>query len=277
MQVLPAATVQQQKRLRLKRNTLYASIIVLIGGCFGFVDRLAERLAPKPDYYKLFFTELARQATLATGTPTIIKQDEDTLKFFENEYNRRNAKLGLAEGKVVPSDKGLLQFSYAPGMIEQLGPGLSLMPSSEILRTNARPVIWEDEEGMRPLVVWTYSKRETLLACFVYQLLTADHPLVRRPPSPDLRIIQNIDWKGVVSVQGSIPKVKVFPEHAYLLPLGDMKLENLDPRAQEMPNLAVPYLALPMVAVRATMGRTVRRFQMQYRRWRSCAIKLQAL
>lgn len=249
----------ERKRSRLLRGMLYALILATIGGCFGFSDRLAAFVAPKPDYYRILFTELARQTFLQTGTPTIVKEDDDTLATFETEFNRRNAKLGFPKGHAYIPDNALLQFSYAPGMIQELGPGLTEIPGSQLVRENTRPVIWQDEPGLRPLVVWTYSKRERLLICFAYQLLTPDHPTSLRPPYPDLRLIQSIDWSGVVSTQGSIPDLKVFPEHAYLLPLGDLKLENLDrpipglkldnldQHTAEIPNLFVFVHGLPMV------------------------------
>lgn len=237
----------QRRRRRLRRAALYALALVLAGCGFGFLESLTELVSAKPDRHQLLFSELARQMSLATGTPMIVKEDDETLAAFESEYNRRNRKFGFAAGKVIVPNNGLLQFTYVPGMMDQLGPGLIEISGAQLVRENTRPVIWEDETGTHPLVIWIYSKRESLLACFVYQLLTPDHPLSIRPPRPDPRIIQSLDWNGVVTVHGEVPDVKIFPEHAFLLPLGDLKLENLDRKATEVPNLFVFLHGLPMV------------------------------
>lgn len=246
---MPEATTHslQRKRNRLKKAALCGLVIVIAGCGFGFVNRLTERLVPKPDYHKLLFTELARQAVLETGTPTIVKEDDSTLAMFEREFNRRNARLGIPPQQLTMPDNEVLGFSYAPGMMEQTGTGLMRTPGSLLAKHYGYLTIYEDEPGMHPMVVWTYSKRESLLAFFLYQLLTPDHPLAINPPRPDPRLKQYIDWNGVVSVQGSIPNVTIFPEHAFLVPLGDMKLENLGPRATEMPQLFVLQHALPGV------------------------------
>jgi hypothetical protein len=202
---------------------------------------------PKPDYHKLLFTELARQAALQTGTPTIVKEDDSTLAMFEREFNRRNARLGILDQQITMPDNEVFGFSFAPGIIQQTGTALMRIPGSQLVRDTSAVTIYEDEPGTHPLVVWTYSKRESLLSVFLYQLLTPDHPLAINPPLPDPRFKQYIDWNGVVSVQGSIPNVTIFPEHAFLVPLGDMKLENLGPRATDMPQLFVLQHALPGV------------------------------
>lgn len=211
--------------------------MVLLAGCtFGFVDSLTQRIVPKPDYHKLLFTELARQNTLLTGTPIIVKEDESALAMFEREFNRRNARLGIPPQHLsTPADE-VFGFSYAPGMIEQTGTGLIRTPGSQLAKQYGALTIYEDERETHPMVIWTYSKRESLLAVFLYQLLTPDHPLAVNPPHPDPRLKQRIDWNGVVSVHGSIPNVTIFPEHAFLVPLGDMKLENLGPQSKDMPN-----------------------------------------
>ncbi len=236
----------RRKRGRLKRESAYALVLALAGCTFGFVDSLTQQIAPKPDYHKLLFTELARQSTLQTGTPTIVKEDDSALVMFEREFNRRNSRLGISAQQVNMPHNEVLGFSYAPGVIEQTGSGLIKTPGSQLVKHGA-PTIYEDEPGTHPMVVWTYSKRESLLAVFLYQLLTPDHPLAINPPRPDPRLKQYIDWSGVVSVQGSIPNVTIFPEHAFLVPLGDMKLENLGPQARDLPQLFVFQHALPAV------------------------------
>ncbi len=237
----------QKKRIHLQQASVVAAVLILAGLSFGFVDSLTGRISFKPDRHRLLFSELARQTSLATGTPTIVKEDDETLAAFEREYNRRNQKLGLAAGQVTAPDNSVLQFSYVPGMMEKIGSGLIEIPGSKLVKENTRPMIWEDEPGTHPLVVWIYSVRENLLACFVYQLLTPDHPLSIRPPYPDPRVIQSLDLSDTVSVHGEVPNVKVFPEHAYLLPLGDLKLENLNRGATDVPNLFVFLHGLPMV------------------------------
>ncbi len=247
MRDLAASKRLQRKRARLKRGALYALVVIVTGCVFGFVDRLTRRIVPKPDYYKLLFTELARQNYLQTGTPTIVKEDEHTLALFEEEYNLRNAKYGFSNEQVVPPKVSVLQYSYPPGMLDLIGKGIVEVPFTRIVQEQARLMIWHNEPGWHPLVVWVYSREEQLLACFVYVLVTPDHPFSIHPPRGDARIIRPIDRNGVVSVQGSIPDFKVFPEHAYLIPLENLKLGNLDPRAKDVPNFWVLYHVLPGV------------------------------
>jgi hypothetical protein len=237
----------RRKRGRLKRESVCALVVVLAGCGFGFVDSLTQRIVPRPDYHNLLFTELARQTTLQTGTPTIVKEDDSALAMFEREFNRRNARFGISAQQIAMPDNEVFGFSFAPGMIDQTGTGLMKTAFSQLVKQHGALTIYEDEPGTHPMVIWTYSRREGLLAVFLYQLLTPDHPLAINPPHPDPRFKQYIDWNGVVSVQGSIPNVTIFPEHAFLVPLGDMKLENFGPRARDMPQLFVLQHALPAV------------------------------
>ena len=218
-----------------------------IGCCFGFVNSLTQRVAPKPDYYKLLFTELARQTSLQSGTPTIVKEDEHTLALFEREYNARNARHGLTRERVFAPKDSVMLFTFLPGAFETVGARTVEIPFYRIIQEQARPTVSHDEDGWHPIVVWVYSRNEHLLACFVDILVTPDHPFSREPPHPDTRIIKPIDWEGTVSVQGSIPNLNVFLEQAYLIPLDNLRPKSLDPRSKDTPDFWTLYHVLPGV------------------------------
>src|SRR5438552_1383487 len=120
----------QTRRKWLARLTLCGFIVIVIGFSVGFVDGVTAIVLPNPDYYRLWFTELARQSNLLTGTPVIVKHDEDTLESFNTEYNRRNKKLGLPPGEAARSNDAVAQFTYAPAMMSIIGSGISEIPIS---------------------------------------------------------------------------------------------------------------------------------------------------
>src|SRR5438309_1548187 len=137
MQDLVTAQCLQGKRGRLKRSALYALVLTMTGCGFGFVGRLTNRVAPKPDYYRLLFTELARQTFLQTSTPTIVKENENTLALFEREYNARNAKQGLPSERLSAPKNSLMTYSYLPDAFEAIGARTVEIPFYRIIEEQA--------------------------------------------------------------------------------------------------------------------------------------------
>lgn len=231
----------QQQRNRLRRGAVYALLLIWVAGGFGFIDSWTEAITPKPDYYNVLFEELARQHFLTTGTTTLVKEDSNTLQFFEKQYNLRNQKYGFPSTSVNVPESELLQFSYVPG-----GFGISGTSVEEILSQQTSPIFRFTEPSGSPLALWVYSKQQGILACVFYEFLD---PIVLKaePPSPDYRIIESLDREGVKILHGSLPTGKVVPIHAYLLPLGEMRLENLDRHSSKEPDLRRFDFALPLL------------------------------
>ncbi len=236
-------TVQEQlqklyrnrNRQRLAGSCAFG--LVIIGIAFGFVDRFAEKIAPLTDYHRILFTELARQHFVLTGTPTIVKEDDFTLELFERQYDRTISQVSGFPTMLTMPFGYLWQFSYAPG-----GINLTSISFEDLQSRGERLTI----RSPTPVVVWVYSAREGMLACFGYQMITANHPLAGSSATPEGRMIESLDWNGKVSTQGSVPTSRVLPTHGFLIPFRDLKLSNLDRHATEDPNLALFDFALPL-------------------------------
>ena len=198
---LPAQRLQR-KRGPLQLTSLFAAAVILAGCSFGFVASLTRWVSPKPDYYRLLFTELARQTSLQTGTPTIVKEETNTLAMFEREYNLRNKSYGLPSQRIVRPKNSLMQYSYPLGT--PIGDGVVEISFSRIVQEQTRPFIAHNEAGWHPVVIWVYSREEALLACFVHILQTPDHPFSNQPPTPgsDARTIR-ICRSGLMLARGS--------------------------------------------------------------------------
>jgi hypothetical protein len=224
----------QRRRDRLLRGAVRALALTLIAFGLGFISSLTEALtatvAPKPDYYRILVTELARQHFLATNTPTVVREEARTLEFFERQYNVRNEHLGLPAATVAAPGKELLSFSYLAGVMDLKR---TLEEVQRRQATNPSATL-----AMYPLSLWVYSKQEGLMACFSC-VIVSSALLNNPPPWLDPNNLLTVDWRDVVSAEGSLPggEFMFTPVVADLLPFGDLSLEKLDLNSKEDPDL----------------------------------------
>jgi hypothetical protein len=149
--------------------------------------------------------------------------------------------LNLPQSRVTEPVDALANFSYVPG-----GIGLTEIPLEQVLWQHKNPTIQFTEPSGPPEVVWFYSKRQRLLVVVCYEMIEQES--VSNPPrTPDPRVIERIDWFGAVATHGYVPYRKGVAVHAYLLPFGDLKIENLDRHSNEDPDLRLFNYALPLV------------------------------
>lgn len=220
----------QRRRDALLRGAGISLALALAAIGIGCFPSLAEAIAPKPDYYRILMAELAREHFLATNTPTVVKEEAETLEFFGSQYDVRSKHLGSPPAEVFAPREGMLSFSYLAGVMD-----LRVISEEVLQREDTNP---SATLVMPPLAFWVYSKQEGLMACF--SCVIVDRALLNNPPPwLDLNNLQTVDWSGVVSAEGPFPNGEFIfvPIHADLLPFGDLKLENLDSGSKQDPDL----------------------------------------
>jgi hypothetical protein len=260
-----AGLTLQQQRNWLVGVAATAILSLAVSLAVAFVDPWTEAFAGRPDYYRILLDEMARQHYFTTGTVTIVKEAGDVMDLFGRQYNLRNQRYGFPETSVAWPEKSVLAFTYVPG-----GGGLSALPLEEMAAKRKNPTLTFTEGSLQPVAIWVYSAEQRLLACVFYDL--ADEETLR---NPGLRFFQTIDAASVTRIYGpfSFADSKVTPTAAYLVPLGDLKLENLGPLSKEDPSLqrldfALPLLVdsshvLAMVPPRFTDQNTIARLRQQ--------------
>ncbi|HWX40102.1 MAG TPA: hypothetical protein VN345_03035, partial [Blastocatellia bacterium] len=96
------------------------------------------------------------------------------------------------------------------------------------------------------VALWLYSEEQRLLACFA--CVPVDPVLLMNPePWLDRGNLLTVDRLRAVTVRGDLRDVKLAPIVADLIVLGDLRLENLDHRSQQDPDLGRLDYLLPMV------------------------------
>lgn len=204
-----------------------AALAVMLVACtVGLISIRKVRSEPPPDYYRILMAELARQHFMITGTPTIFREDARAREFFEWLYNLKNGRDGLPAERVTVPENTLLQFSFLPGTR-----GLTAYPFIWLREQHAAPTMTFTEPSGAPLALWVYSRQQQLLACVFYEMAEAE-----ALAEPGLRLMQDIDRTGVVSVEGPFPEGKAILVHAYLQPLSDLGLDALDDFRQREPD-----------------------------------------
>jgi hypothetical protein len=227
-------------RNRLERRAAYALVLVSIAAAIGWIESWTKAVAPKPDYYRTLFAELARQHYENTTTPTVVRKVAKTLEFFESQYDARNRFLGLPAGKVTAPESGLLSFSYVlPGVLDLKATSVETQFVLGNPTTNlARPGV----------ALWLYSEQENVMACFA--CLPVDLvELSGHQRWPDRSNLLTIDWFETAAVEGPFPDGKLAPVQADLVELGDLglKVENLDIHSKQDPELGALDYMLPIV------------------------------
>lgn len=227
----------RQRRNRIAAACALSIVLAAAGIAFGFINALTQKLLPHPDYYKVLMKEIAHQHYLATGTPTIVKENDQTREFFQQQYDFRNRNNSLSEAQltVEPDDfKFFAYLPYAKGMIE--------LTMDDLAAEQDRPGMKFTQPSGTPVALWVYSRRQNLLSCIFYEL-----PEQNDLEHPGKRVFQTLDRNGIITIEGELPETKLTPIEAYLLSLGDLKLENLAPWSKADPNLRNLDLALPML------------------------------
>lgn len=235
-----AHATKTRRKLHLRLLLLAAVALVLTIKAL-YSEAWIESLASRPDLYAILFDELARQHYLASTTTTIVKERNNTLEIFQKQYTLRNQKLNLPQLPASAPNEALAYFSYVPG-----GPGLTEVPLEQLLWLRTNPTMQFTEPSGRPVAVWFYSRTQRLLAVFCYEMLSQEQ-LNNPPVVPDRRVIEDIHLLGADTEHGGLPWGKAVVVHAYLLPFGDLKLDNLERHSNENPDLSVFTYALPLL------------------------------
>jgi hypothetical protein len=236
-----------RKRGRLKRAAVYAVVVLISSLAIGFNDSAVERIAPKPDYYRVVMSEVGRGHFESTGTTTIVREDDYTQELFVQQYKQRIGSLGLpVPATITIPENALVQLSYETNRVM---PGYRL----DELRAELRVQIVHPTIGLNPpslpLALLVYSRGERVMAFFCYE--APDQDMINNPPPgwhPNRELqdeLQPLDTAGLVVAYGSLPS-RVLPIHAYLFPFGDLKLENLDRNLSLSPDLTVFDDVLPL-------------------------------
>lgn len=126
----------QQRRNRLVTRSATAFVLIALASGFGIFPAWTAWVVPKPDWAKLSLIELARQHYSATGTTTILKENDRAFAIFDQQYNFRNRHNRIAEERLSRSPLNDLElfFTYLPD-----SKGVAAVTLTEIRETGIPP------------------------------------------------------------------------------------------------------------------------------------------
>ncbi|MCI0388073.1 MAG: hypothetical protein MOB07_04805 [Acidobacteria bacterium] len=227
----------RRRRNRLRRSMLVAFLILILSGAIGAIGWHRRRSTPPPDYYKTLLTDLAEQHYRLTGTPTLIRENERTLDYLNRLYNQAARRDRRPEERVSVSYENEIQSSFVPGAL-----GWINYPLAYLAEKPMAPSMTFTEPSGAPLALWVFSRSEQALA-----ILFAEQPVIDDLVNPGLRIIETISSSGAVAVAGDFKSGGVVFCHAYLLPLGQLGLDESGAWAGNIAALEQVVGAIPLL------------------------------